>query len=320
MMSRVRTSPPRFAHDALLFRSDHEFLAATVPFLRDGIDAGEVVVTDLSDRRWELVAAALEDDVQLLVRPPMTDRRPAHAIPAAQRFVEDQLSAGAERLRGIGEMRLPREPVLRAEWRRGEAALNQVLARYPVWLVCAFDARSLPENVLGTAQEVHAHLLGGTGRRPSRGYREPGELLREVAPDPLEETPPALEVDRLTDLSALRHDVELCALEAALPGNVAVDYATAVVEVGNNALRHGRPPACVRLWVTPRRLLCTVTDRGTGIGDPFAGYRDPACATTADGLGLWRARQLCDQLVYAQSADGFTVRLVLTARRGDQLE
>jgi hypothetical protein len=74
-------------------------------------------------------------------------------------------------------------------------------------------------------------------------------------------------------------------------------------------MQHGMPPVRVRAWVTARRLLCTVTDFGARIDDPFAGYlpahRDPA----RGGPGLWLARRLCDQVDLRWTSKGFTVRL-----------
>ena len=61
--------------------------------------------------------------------------------------------------------------------------------------------------------------------------------------------------------------------------------------------------------------MCTVTDHGPGIDDPFVGYvqpprKVPGEPVRAGGLGLWAARQLCDILDYGSTAEGFTVRLV----------
>jgi hypothetical protein len=73
----------------------------------------------------------------------------------------------------------------------------------------------------------------------------------------------------------------------------------------------------VRVWATPERLLGTVTDQGGGIDDPLAGYvpargQDPR----RTGMGLWLARQLCDQLKMARTPYGFTVRLVSAPTAG----
>ena len=75
----------------------------------------------------------------------------------------------------------------------------------------------------------------------------------------------------------------------------------------SNALRHGRPPVDVRLWTTPTRLVCAVTDRGNGFDDPLAGYVPYDDDHTR--AGLWLARRSCDSLDYVATPDGFTARL-----------
>src|SRR3954452_20606383 len=61
----VRTGAPAgqrgYFHEALLYDSDEEFLAVALPFLRDGVAAGEPVVVALGDRSGALVQAALGD-------------------------------------------------------------------------------------------------------------------------------------------------------------------------------------------------------------------------------------------------------------------
>jgi anti-sigma regulatory factor (Ser/Thr protein kinase) len=82
-----------------------------------------------------------------------------------------------------------------------------------------------------------------------------------------------------------------------------------------NALRHGRPPVDLRLWADADRLVCTVTDRGAGLQDPFIGY-GPAHGDdlSLGGMGLWLARQLCDHVDITRTGDGVRVRLTTVLR------
>ncbi|CCG01114.1 ATP-binding protein [Blastococcus saxobsidens] len=65
-----------------------------------------------------------------------------------------------------------------------------------------------------------------------------------------------------------------------------------------------------RLWVSGDRLVCTVTDRGHGLDQPFAGFR-PAHGPdlSRGGMGLWLARTLWDHVDLLPGEPGFTVRL-----------
>ena len=84
----------------------------------------------------------------------------------------------------------------------------------------------------------------------------------------------------------------------------------AVSEAVTNALIHGRPPVRFRLWTAPDRIVATVTDRGDGPADPFAGLL-PVTDTCSAGLGLWLTHQLCSHVTLDTTDDGFTIRLVV---------
>jgi anti-sigma regulatory factor (Ser/Thr protein kinase) len=123
---------------------------------------------------------------------------------------------------------------------------------------------------------------------------------------------PVLDVDDVTDLSGLRTDAYLAVLGTDLGADTVDDFVFALSEVATNALTHGRPSVRVRLWATPERLVATVSDRGPGIADPFAGYPPPRDRPGTGGVGLWAARQMCDELTFAHvPGEGFTVWLAM---------
>jgi anti-sigma regulatory factor (Ser/Thr protein kinase) len=95
------------------------------------------------------------------------------------------------------------------------------------------------------------------------------------------------------------------------PEDVLDDFLLAVDEMTSNALRHGRPPVGLRLWLSDDRIVCTISDCGPGFDDPFAGY-GPAHGEdlSRGGMGLWLARQLCDHVDITHD-DGVRVRLTV---------
>jgi anti-sigma regulatory factor (Ser/Thr protein kinase) len=101
---------------------------------------------------------------------------------------------------------------------------------------------------------------------------------------------------------------------SALASETISEFVFTANEAATNALRHGRPPVGVRAWVTPSRVLCAVTDHGSGIDDLFAGYMPAHSDPARGGLGLWLARRLCDHVTLRRAAEGFTVRLATGAR------
>jgi anti-sigma regulatory factor (Ser/Thr protein kinase) len=83
----------------------------------------------------------------------------------------------------------------------------------------------------------------------------------------------------------------------------------AVSEVVTNARDHGRGQVCLEAWSEPHGLVVTVTDGGSGPTDPDAGGRPLERHPGEGGIGLWLARQLCDELVFGLVPGGFRVRM-----------
>jgi hypothetical protein len=89
------------------------------------------------------------------------------------------------------------------------------------------------------------------------------------------------------------------------------EVALAVNEIASNALLHGSPPATLRIWSTPGKMICEVTDVGGGITDPLAGQLTPSVHGIG-GRGIWLARMLCDA-VEIRNGTGCTVSLHVSA-------
>ena len=163
---------------------------------------------------------------------------------------------------------------------------------------------------------THPTLISGVSRLDNPGYIAPAEFLRRTnqpLPDPLQEKPPDLELTDVTDLDEMRRRLEACLFRTTHMAHEATDVVLAANEITTNALRHGQPPVTLHLWVQPERCLCTVTDHGPGIDDPFAGYIWPGSLSTMPtrGMGLWLTRRLCDRVDIFHGHEGFTVRLMI---------
>ncbi len=187
-----------------------------------------------------------------------------------------------------------------------------------MWGLCVFDSQRLPDQVLDSALRTHPYLVTAGGRGPNPLFDNPGRYLRSlpVPLEPLEDTPPRLAASDVADFIGLRHTVaaELAAVDAH--PEVLEDFPIAMDEMTSNAVRHGRPPVDLRLWISSDSLVCTTSDRGPGWGDPFAGY-GPAHGDdlSRGGMGLWLARQLCDHVDITAGSQGMTVRLTTRLRR-----
>lgn len=305
-----------FVHEALFYDSDDGFLARVIPFVRAGVERGELVLVDVGERLKADFEDAFAGEDLVRIQPSSAYLTPAVVIDHYQRTIDRALVEGIEAVRAVGVVDYETDPSRWREWIRYEAVINEVLAPYPLYGLCPYDTRRLPTEVLASARLSHPNTTTPTGRETNAEYVDPMQLLQrpDLAPltHAIEAAPPTLDLHETDDLLKLRMDLHL-ALMDALPhhGRVA-DFVSAVSEVVANAKRHGRPPVRVRVWRTSERLLARVDDHGPGITDPMAGYGRPhPSAEHTKGLGLWAARQLCDLLDYSATAAGFSVRLAV---------
>jgi anti-sigma regulatory factor (Ser/Thr protein kinase) len=315
----ARGSAGGYIHDALLYDSVDELTGAAVPFLQEGLAAGDAAVIAAGARTVGVLAEALDEDprVHVLERSDVYSARTPTAITAFRRLAERCLAEGISRVRVVGEVDFGPTERDWLEWQRYEAVINVALADWPLWGLCVFDTQRLPEQVLTSTLRTHPNLATPQSRGSNPLFGDPVRYLRSlpVPPEPLENTPPRLAALDVKDFIGLRHAVatELATTDA--PREVLEDFLIAVDEVTANAVRHGHPPVDVALWISFDRLVSTVSDGGRGWDDPFAGYA-PAHGEdlSRGGMGLWLARQLCDHLDITHHEDGVTVRLTTHLR------
>jgi anti-sigma regulatory factor (Ser/Thr protein kinase) len=191
-------------------------------------------------------------------------------------------------------------------WVCSEAILNRALAHHPVWVVCGYDAREVPDSVMDSAFETHPEVLAG-GATPSARYHGPEQVVGA-------RTPVAAGLAGLRPLPVNgssrgfreRLGAELEAAGVSEPD--AENMLIAAAEVLVNAQRHGGGAVGVSVGRVGGHFVCEVTDGGTGIDDPLAGYLPPQ-PRQAGGAGLWVARQLTRKLEFVSTPSGHGVRL-----------
>jgi anti-sigma regulatory factor (Ser/Thr protein kinase) len=309
-----------FSHQVVFHGSDDELLQVVVPFCAAGAGSDQQVLVCCRPPTTQLLQRALGPGHQVTYLDyEATYSTPIAAIAAYQELIDGYLSAGADSVRVVAEAVYDRTADERAEWSRYEAVANHAMQAYPVSAVCLYDTRRVPEDLLTLARRTHPAVLTMTGDGTNPEYMDPALFLRETnqaAPEPLETEPPDLEISKVADLDELRLQLELCLFQTTHMAREAADLVLAANEVATNALRYGRPPVRLRLWVRADRCLCTITDRGPGIHDPFAGYIWPGALShpPTHGMGLWLARRLCDRVDIVDGPDTCTVRLVIQRR------
>src|SRR6266550_8308616 len=126
-------------HEALVYSSDEEFLARIIPFLGDGIAAGQPVIAAVMADKAALLRKALGRDAQHVsfVDASTHYRRPARAIAEYRRQLDEGLAGShAELARVLGEVQFGSTRQEHEDWTRYESVLNRAFAGLPVWIVC----------------------------------------------------------------------------------------------------------------------------------------------------------------------------------------
>jgi anti-sigma regulatory factor (Ser/Thr protein kinase) len=310
------------AHRALIGASDAELVGGAVAFVRAGLDAGEPVVIACTEPTAELLQKALADRPQVVWAEwgDVYCNGPAAAITAVRRLGERHRAPGGPGVHIVLEPFAGPDRETWREWQRYDAVLDHQLdeaelGEEPLVVVCLCDTRRVPAVLVAAARATHPRLQVDGEAVVNPDHIDAAEYLTSlpVPAEPLEATEPLVRADSVRDLRRLRRDLAARATHASLPAGSETaleDFLLAVDEMTTNALRHGRPPVDLRLWADEKRLVCTVTDRGAGMQDPFIGY-GPAHGNdlSQGGMGLWLARQLCDHVDITVAHDGVRVRL-----------
>ncbi|MGY1624296.1 anti-sigma factor RsbA family regulatory protein [Geodermatophilus sp. SYSU D00965] len=297
-------------HEAGFYRSDPEFLALVVPFVTEGVAAGEPVVLGYDSRKSDLVRAALPRlDGVTFIGDQSLYASPARAIEAYRQQFEQHLATGAGQVRIAGDVPHEGNGGRFDGWDRYESAVNTVWQDYPVWSRCLYDATTVADDVRDVVERTHRRLVTADGgASASARYQDVAEFscLPPTA-DALEVTTPAL---RLTNVSLKQVRRRVA---AAASGRISApardDLLFALSEAVVNAELYGRPPTTVQVWTGPDRVVVHVHDTGPGPADPLTGLVPAPDSATGAGLGLWLSHQLDDVDIALIAADGFTVRL-----------
>lgn len=300
-----------FRHEALLYASEEEFLAAATPFIRDGVAAGEPVLVAVDRPKGAELRERLGDDAAGVEFVDMEElgRNPARIIPVWRAFTEAHAGSG-RRLRGIGEPVWPgRSSSELVECQRHEQLLNLAFdGGADWWLLCPYDLERLDDAVIDEAQRSHPYVTRRSSAEASTRYAGGGP---DTAPldAPLPAPPAGFEELQYTGgpLRPVRQFVAEHARAAGLDELAIDDFVLAVNELFTNSVRHGEGRAALRVWDAADALVCEVRDDGC-IVDPLVDRAHPDLEAVS-GRGLWMVNQLCDLVQLRSAPDGTVVRL-----------
>ncbi|MGP4046597.1 anti-sigma factor RsbA family regulatory protein [Streptomyces sp. 2A115] len=309
-----------FVHQALCYGSDDEFLEGTVTFARDGLDSGDAVLAVVASRNITPLGEALghrSREVEFM------DADDWYGCPSrtlgqynAYCAAHDTDETGApRRVRVIGEpVWSDRTDFEAREWMRYESLLNVAFADTGHWILCPYDARALPAEVVRTATRTHPELaLGPRMSAPSGRYADPAAFYTECdAAQPSDVPAGRDDVPFTRGRSAhVRRVLSAYARGLGVPEQQTYDMVTAVHETVDNSVRYGGGRGVLRLRSDPDYVICEVSDDGTPTScgaPPFPGHLPPD-PRAASGHGMWVVRQLSDLVTESFGPAGSVVRL-----------
>ncbi len=268
-----------FRHEALLYSTDDEFIEQTTTFIAQGLAHNEAVLTVVEASKLAAIRAALDGDADRAFFADMQQlgRNPALIIQAWRDFVSAHGGRGRA-VRGIGEpVTGARDAAALTECHIHESLLNLAFADDPdFWLLCPYDAASLPAHVVDDALGTHPLVCDRHGHRlgdPLAAGIDAGFARPLPAPDTHAEVD-AFAFD-LDALAALRRFVGSRALALGAPSGRISELTVAVSEIATNAIVHGHGGGTARIWAEGTQVLCEVTGPGR-ITDPLIGRLRPA--------------------------------------------
>ncbi|MGW3118597.1 anti-sigma factor RsbA family regulatory protein [Streptomyces sp. NPDC001107] len=301
-----------FVHPALLYGDEREYLAGTVPFVRDALAAGEPVAVAVPAERLRLVREALGDDALAVRFLDMREagRNPGRIIPAVLRAFADAQPPGT-RVSIIGEpIWAGRTPAEYPACVQHEALINAAFRGRRATILCPYDIRHLDPRVVADAYATHPTLVrADSGRQEDSGAYAPAEVVaryNEPLP-PVPDVPPVLSFRFDADsVSEARHLAVDEGVRLGLPYDRVEDLALATAELVTNSVVHGGGSGALGVWGEGGYVVCDVRDRGH-LSDPLAGRR-PVPRDQRGGRGLLMVNLVADLVRVHTGPGGTTVR------------
>jgi anti-sigma regulatory factor (Ser/Thr protein kinase) len=297
-----------FAHFAVVYRSDDEFIGQVRPFLERGLASRGEIMAALDLRKIGLLEDVFGADSARMrfVDMHVVGRNPGAIISAWDDFAR---AHEGRALWGVGEPAWPgRSNAELEECHSHECLLNAAFVDARDFrLLCPYDAAGLDPRVVERAYESHPSVVASDGERRT-GAEVSAEALRAVLERPLPPAPAnASEITfDLASLHIVRWLVRTALANEGMDDDAASDFVFSINELAENSVRHASGLGRMRIWNDGEHVVAEVSDDGR-LDDPLVGRRRPTRAGQR-GRGLWLTHQLCD-LVQVRSCDrGTTVR------------
>jgi len=187
-MSTTTAEP--FTHPALLYSDDDEYLAGTVPYIREGLAIGEPVAVAVPADRLALIRDALGADAERVLLRDMlvAGRNPGRIIPTV--LLAFANAHPGRRVRLIGEpIWAGRSATEYPACAQHEALINAAFTGRPATILCPYNTRLLNPAWIEDAYKTHPIMVDAGGGFDSVHYDEP-VLVARAFNVPLSDPPP----------------------------------------------------------------------------------------------------------------------------------
>jgi len=173
-------------HHAAPYGSDEAFIAAVVPFVRQGVDRRESVLVVTSDDNVALLRGELGDaagDVSFRGAAEWYGS-PLFAVAAYRSYTNDRIEAGAVWIRIVGEpVRMPTREGDAEVWGTYESMFNLIFATAPLTVMCPYDERMCNASVLDVVEQTHPFLVHDGEPQANDRFVDPEEFVMRTAPE-----------------------------------------------------------------------------------------------------------------------------------------
>ena len=297
-----------FRHGALVYESEDEYVTCAVPFLTEGLEAGEGAIVAHTKPGLAMMREALGSDAAPVTFVDVSSAytRPARTLASYHRVYVEQLGKSPS-LRVVADVQFGLDPAEWDLWTAYEAVFNRSFEHLPAWVVCTYNANGTPGPIIDGVWRTHPEVHAGDAWHTSDRFEDPDELLGELTPEP-RPLSGLRSIGFGRDLEEFRDGLARVLAAEKVSDTTVLDMLLAATEIAENAIEHGGGVADVRVGHADGRFVCEVVDRGQGFDDPAAGYLAPRPGV---GRGLWVARQLTWRLEFFAAPDGFTARIWL---------
>lgn len=312
-VTECRTGPlpaaDPFVHPALFYADEQEYLAGTLPFVRDALAAGGPVAVAVPAENLVLIRDGLGADAGAVRFVDMREagRNPGRIIPGVLRAFADAQPPGT-RVSIVGEpVWAGRGPAEYAACVQHEALINDAFRGREATILCPYDTRRLAPHVIADAHATHPTVVrAGSGHEESsRAYAPADVVARYNRPLPSAAHGPAFRFEK-ESLGDARHFAADEGTRLGLTSPRREDLALATAELATNSVVHGGGSGTVALWAEDGHVVCEVRDRGH-LTDPLAGRR-PASREQCGGRGLLMVNLVADLVRMHTGPAGTTVR------------